>query len=49
MGVTSDSYVEKMMENAKIRHKKFRTKESDNVIKKSLGRSNEYDIIDIKE
>jgi phosphopantetheine adenylyltransferase len=49
MGVTSDSYVEKMMENAKIRHRKFRTKKSDDVIKKSLGRSRKYDIINIKE
>ena len=49
MRVTSNSYSEKMMEKAKIRHRKFRTKESDDVVKKGLGRGSEYDVIDIQK
>jgi hypothetical protein len=49
MRVMSNSYVEKMMENAKIRHRKLRAKESDDMMKESWCRGSEYDIINIKE
>jgi hypothetical protein len=49
MGVMGNSYAEKMMENAKIRHRKFKMKKSEDVVEKRLSRSSEYDIIDIKE
>jgi hypothetical protein len=45
----SDSNVEEMMKNTKIRHRKFRGKKSDNMMKKSRCGGRKYDIINIKE
>ena len=49
MRVTRNNYSKEMMELAKVRHRKFRTKESDDVVKKGLGRGSEYDVIDIEK
>jgi hypothetical protein len=46
--VMSDSNVEEMMKNTKIRHRKFRAKKSDNMMKKSRCGGCKYDIINIK-
>jgi hypothetical protein len=49
MRVMSDSDVEKMMKNAKIRHRELKAKKSDDMMKKSRCGCCEYDIINIKE
>jgi hypothetical protein len=45
----SNSDVEEMMKNTKIRHRELRAKESDGMMKKSSCGGCKYDIINIKE
>jgi hypothetical protein len=47
--VTSNNYTKKMVEVTKISHGKFGAKQGDDVVEKSLGRGNKYDIIHIEK
>jgi hypothetical protein len=49
MRVMSDSDVEEMMKNAKIRHRELKAKKSNDMLKKSRCGGCKYDIININK